>query len=280
MWNWMSAAGRPGRVRTKATTSAAVEVSGPAARSSHSARWRGTVGAVEGAAVSDTSQSIVRHGWSWRLLPTPGSSWRTSTPTLAELRRRDRSRTAAGSAAMPIAPARKDHLAPARRPLAPAPGAVADPDRALALELDADDGRAGDDLQVRPLEPPVAGRRRPRSTGARPAGSPGTSRRRPARDRCSRRSAGSRRRRRPRAAGGRAGAASADPRRAARRRRRGTPRRRGRCPRSAGSTAARPSSPIPGAPCSPRGRSPAAGRGRRASRSSSSSRRATLPRGM
>ena len=29
MWNWMSAAGRPARVRTKATTSATVEVSGP-----------------------------------------------------------------------------------------------------------------------------------------------------------------------------------------------------------------------------------------------------------
>ena len=37
MWNWTSAAGSPPRVRTKATTSATVEVSGPDRRSSHSA---------------------------------------------------------------------------------------------------------------------------------------------------------------------------------------------------------------------------------------------------
>ncbi len=41
MWNWMSAAGRPGRVRTNATTSATVEVSGPLRRSAHSARYCG-----------------------------------------------------------------------------------------------------------------------------------------------------------------------------------------------------------------------------------------------
>ena len=41
MWNWMSAAGSPARVRTKATTSAAVEVSGPLRRSSHSSRYLG-----------------------------------------------------------------------------------------------------------------------------------------------------------------------------------------------------------------------------------------------
>ena len=41
MWNWMSAAGRPGRVRTNAQTSAAVEVSGPLWRSSHSASGLG-----------------------------------------------------------------------------------------------------------------------------------------------------------------------------------------------------------------------------------------------
>ena len=37
MWNWMSAAASRRRVRTKATTSAAVEVSGPLRRSTHSA---------------------------------------------------------------------------------------------------------------------------------------------------------------------------------------------------------------------------------------------------
>ena len=41
MWNWMSAAGSPARVRTNATTSAAVEVSGPVRRSSHSSRYCG-----------------------------------------------------------------------------------------------------------------------------------------------------------------------------------------------------------------------------------------------
>ena len=38
MWNWMSAAGSPPRVRVNATTSATVELSGPLRRSSHSAR--------------------------------------------------------------------------------------------------------------------------------------------------------------------------------------------------------------------------------------------------
>ena len=37
MWNWMSAAGSPPRVRVKATTSATVELSLPDLRSSHSA---------------------------------------------------------------------------------------------------------------------------------------------------------------------------------------------------------------------------------------------------
>ena len=41
MWNWMSAAGRPARVRTKATTSATLEVSGPVRRSIHSAMFLG-----------------------------------------------------------------------------------------------------------------------------------------------------------------------------------------------------------------------------------------------
>ena len=37
MWNWMSAAGSPPRVRVNATTSATVELSWPLRRSSHSA---------------------------------------------------------------------------------------------------------------------------------------------------------------------------------------------------------------------------------------------------
>ena len=37
MWNWMSAAGSPPRVRVNATTSATVELSLPERRSSHSA---------------------------------------------------------------------------------------------------------------------------------------------------------------------------------------------------------------------------------------------------
>ena len=37
MWNWMSAAGSPPRVRVNATTSATVELSLPDRRSSHSA---------------------------------------------------------------------------------------------------------------------------------------------------------------------------------------------------------------------------------------------------
>ena len=41
MWNWMSAAGRPPRVRVKATTSATVELSLPLRRSIHSASERG-----------------------------------------------------------------------------------------------------------------------------------------------------------------------------------------------------------------------------------------------
>ncbi len=41
MWSWMSGAGRPGRVRVKAQTSATVELSLPLRRSSHSARGFG-----------------------------------------------------------------------------------------------------------------------------------------------------------------------------------------------------------------------------------------------
>ena len=41
MWNWMSAAGSPPRVRVNATTSATVELSLPVRRSSHSASERG-----------------------------------------------------------------------------------------------------------------------------------------------------------------------------------------------------------------------------------------------
>ena len=35
-WNWMSAAGRPGRVRTNANASPTLDVSGPVLRNSHS----------------------------------------------------------------------------------------------------------------------------------------------------------------------------------------------------------------------------------------------------
>ena len=79
MWNWMSAAGSPPRVRWNATTSATVDVSGPDRRSTHSARNRGC-SATNRVSVSETSQMAVTNGWSWRLPPTPGSAWRTSTP--------------------------------------------------------------------------------------------------------------------------------------------------------------------------------------------------------
>src|SRR3954447_3604971 len=60
-WNWISAAGRPGRVRTKATDSATVEDSGPERRRSHSARFLGA-SALYSEWVSDISQIIVRNG--------------------------------------------------------------------------------------------------------------------------------------------------------------------------------------------------------------------------
>ena len=70
MWNWMSAAGSPPRVRVKATTSATVELSLPGPAQQPLGERLRLVGAVQRVRVG-TSQISVTKGWSWRLRPTP-----------------------------------------------------------------------------------------------------------------------------------------------------------------------------------------------------------------
>ena len=179
----------------------------------------------------------------------------------------------------PIAPAARitsrSARAPSRRPRGP----VADADRASALELEAGDLRAGDHLEVRPrqrrAQEPVGGappapaslgdleHRRAVLLGPVVVGDHGDAR------------GGARVEQSPVERPRRA--LLLDPQLAA-----GAVelrRRRARCPRSAGSRAARRPSPIPPRPASPTGRSRAAGRARRASRSSSSTRRGSCRAG-
>ncbi len=80
MWNCTSAAGSPGRVLTKPSASATGEVSGPDLRSTHSSSARG-FSASSRLGPSWASQMQTQKGWSCRFWPTPGRSWRTSTPT-------------------------------------------------------------------------------------------------------------------------------------------------------------------------------------------------------
>ena len=137
MWNWMSAAGRPPRVRVNATTSATVEVSGPLRRSSHSASRLGPVPAVERALVRDLpdhrhervvlqvapdSRQVVAHLHAGRLQ----LAGRADARQQQQLRRVDR----AGA---------QQHLAlGAHELLASAPRAQAHADRPVSLELDAE----------------------------------------------------------------------------------------------------------------------------------------------
>src|SRR3954462_12326902 len=83
---------------------------------------------------------IVTNGWSWRLRPTPGRSWRTSTPAAR--------RSSAGPTPLSsnscgdwMAPAQRMTSRSARTTVDVGPaaaGAHADPDGALAVEVDAE----------------------------------------------------------------------------------------------------------------------------------------------
>ena len=142
MWNWMSAAGRPPRVRVKATTSATVELSLPERRSSHSASGLRLVGAVQRVLVGDLPDH--RHervvlevapdaGQLVARPRTPAARSSSAGPDARQqqqLRRADR----AGATAAPRA-------RPARPPRRRGRWRSAHADRAVALELDAQHGR-------------------------------------------------------------------------------------------------------------------------------------------
>ena len=241
MWNWMSAAGRPARVRTKAHDLGhrRGELAGAA---QHPLGHRlGLVGAVERRPVGDLPEHV-KNGWSWRLLPTPGDR---GAP-----RRRPRASSSAGpmpesssSCGEPIAPAARITSRSARATCSPPRrrgserrsagrprarrrdvGARARPRGSARLQRRAQErvGRApAPAVALRDLEHRRAVLLGPVVVGDR--GMPAAS--------LAARSARS------------AAAASAARRRAAHPRRRGTPTRRARCPPSAGSTAARRSIP-------------------------------------
>ena len=169
MWNWMSAAGSPPRVRWKATTSATVEVSGPERRSSHSARNRGC-SATNRVSVSETSQMTVTNGWSWRLAPTPGSGVADVDPDGAQLRRVSDPRELEQLRGADGAGAEHDLALSADHFVAAAPGPEAHADGARALELHAQHRGARAHLEVGALRARAAGTRRRWRTAGRVTG--------------------------------------------------------------------------------------------------------------
>ena len=102
----MSAAGRPGRVRTKAATSAAVEVSGPLLPQQPLGQRLRLVGAVERVLGRSPRTARSRTGGPGGARPRPRSSWRTSHAHLVEVVRGRRCRTGAAAAASRSPPRR------------------------------------------------------------------------------------------------------------------------------------------------------------------------------
>ena len=154
MWNWTSAAGRPGARAHEGDHLGDARGQRPGARAAPTRPCAWACRRRRACLRRETSQSRVTNGWSCRLRPTPGRSWRTSTPDRAQLVGGRRCRRAAGAAAsrsrrrarMTSRSARSDLLAAAAR------RGTRTPTARPPSSSTPSDVRAGAHLEVRPLQ--------------------------------------------------------------------------------------------------------------------------------
>ena len=167
MWNWTSAAGRPGRVRTNATTSATRRGERPCAAQHPLGQVPWACRRRRASSGRETSQSTDTNGWSWRLLPDAGQLVADRPRRPRAGRRRGPMPRSSSSCGEPIAPAAEDHLALGAHQLARPCGRRSRTPTARPPSSSTPDLGAGAAPSGSGASSPGAGARRRRSSGGR-----------------------------------------------------------------------------------------------------------------